>query len=353
MPIHSSSSKSDAPRSRSSRNVHCARLATGISLDALRRSSAAVGQGFAVCGRTDERRREDRASGMQRIMMGAGVAIAKRTLKSFYDDQMTHHAAALTYYSLMSLFPATLLGLSLLGLLGQYPATYDAILGYLRGVVPQSLLDPLDSSLRGALRAKGTAATTLALSALFAVYGTTGVLEAARRALNVAFGVEHGRSFLHRKARDIVSSFILIGLVLITLILVFVGGTLARHLFGNDGAHAWNIVRWPLAMGVAMLAFAYVYYVTPDLQERRFRLMTPGAVVAVLAWILISLGFSQYLSHYNSINAIYGTFAGAIILVAYLWLTNVALLFGAELNSALSRERGSTAIDPLAAPAPR
>ena len=90
--------------------------------------------------------------------------VAKRTLKSFYDDQMTHHAAALTYYSLMSLFPAALLALSLLGLIGQYPATYDAILGYLRDVVPRSLLEPLDTSLRGALRAKGTAATTLAIS---------------------------------------------------------------------------------------------------------------------------------------------------------------------------------------------
>src|SRR3954462_3163348 len=96
-----------------------------------------------------------------------------RTGRAFYDDQMTHHAAALTYYSLMSLFPAVLLALSLLGLVGQYPATYDAILGYLRDVVPESLLAPLDSSLRGALRAKGTAGTTLAISFLVALYGTT------------------------------------------------------------------------------------------------------------------------------------------------------------------------------------
>src|SRR3954463_11539294 len=100
-------------------------------------------------------------------------AIIKRTLVSFYDDQMTHHAAALTYYSLMSLFPALLLALSLLGVIGQYPRTYDAVLGYLRDVVPRSLLDPLDDSLRGALQAKGTAATTLAVSALLALYGTT------------------------------------------------------------------------------------------------------------------------------------------------------------------------------------
>src|SRR6478672_9218421 len=96
--------------------------------------------------------------------MGHAALVVKRTLKSFYDDQMTHHAAALTYYSLMSLFPAVLLALSLLGLVGEYPNTYDAILGYLRKVAPPSLLVPLDSSLRGALQAKGTATTALVIS---------------------------------------------------------------------------------------------------------------------------------------------------------------------------------------------
>src|SRR5688500_7840468 len=105
---------------------------------------------------------------------------------------MTHHAAALTYYGLMSLFPTVLLGLSLLGLLGQYPETYDAIMEYLREVAPASVVDPLDDSLRRALQAKGTAATTLALSVALALYGTTGVLEAARRALNVVFEIESG-----------------------------------------------------------------------------------------------------------------------------------------------------------------
>lgn len=263
----------------------------------------------------------------------------KRTVVAFYDDQMTHHAAALTYYGLMSLFPALLLGISLLGLLGQYPQTYNAVISYLRDVVPADTLNAIDHSLRGAIKHKGNATTALVIGFVTALYGTTGVLEAARRALNVAFCVEHGRSFFHRKARDIASSIILMGLILVTLISVFVGGQLARHLLGHDGAHAWNIVRWPLAVLVAMFAFAYIYYVTPDLQQRRFHLMTPGAVVAVIAWIAISWGFSQYLGHFTNINAIYGTFAGAIVLVVYLWMTNVALLFGAELNSTLSRRR--------------
>jgi membrane protein len=272
---------------------------------------------------------------------------------SFYDDQMTHHAAALSYYALMSLFPALLLGISLLGLLGQYPATYNSIISYLHDVVPAATLNAIDASVKSAIRQKGSATTGLVIGVVTALYGMTGVLEAARRALNVAFCVEHGSSFVHRKLRDIFSSFVLMALVLATLILVFVGGKLADHLFGNGGAHAWNIARWPLAVVGAMIAFAYIYYVTPDLSQRSVKVMLPGAVAAVVVWLVISWGFSQYLSHYSDVNAIYGTFAGAIILVSWVWLTNVALLFGAELNSALSRGRASRASAPAVAPARR
>jgi membrane protein len=263
---------------------------------------------------------------------------------SFYDDQMTHHAAALTYYSLMSLFPAVLLALSLLGLLGQYPETYNSIIGYLREVAPASVVEPLDRSLRGALQNKGTAATALAISVVVALYGTTGALEAARRALNVVFGVESGRSFLRRKTVDVASTVVLMTLVLVSLILAFVGGRFAEDLLGFIGlgsttAHVWNIARWPGAVATAMLVFAFIYYVTPDVQQRSFRWVTPGAVVGVLIWLAASFGLSTYVSKVADVGAIYGAFAGAIVLVAWLWLSNVALLLGAELNAAIERER--------------
>jgi membrane protein len=263
---------------------------------------------------------------------------------SFYDDQMTHHAAALTYYALMSLFPAVLLALSLLGLLGQYPDTYNGIMGYLEEVAPASVVDPLDRSLRGALRSKGTAATALVISAAVALYGTTGVLEASRRALNVVFEVDGGRSFLRRKAIDVASTFVLMALVLASLLLAFVGGRFAEDLLGFIGlgptaAQVWNLARWPGAVAMAMLVFAYIYYVTPDVQQRSFRWVTPGAAVGVLLWLLASFGLSTYVSKVADVGAVYGTFAGAILLVAWLWLTNVALLLGAELNAEIERER--------------
>ena len=276
--------------------------------------------------------------------MRAAGAVTKRTLVSFYDDQMTHHAAALTYYGLMSLFPTVLLGLSLLGLLGQYPETYDAIIGYLREVAPESVVTPLDRSLEQALQNKGTAATTLAISVAVALYGTTGVLEAARRALNVVFEIDSGRSFLRRKLIDVASTVVLLTLALVTGILVFVGGGFADDLLGFIGlgptaAEAWSIVRWPAALLVAVLVFSFIYFITPDVKQRSWRWVTPGAVAGVVLWLLASWGFSTYLSTLADVGAIYGAFTGAIVLVAWMWLTNVALLFGAELNAEIERQK--------------
>ena len=277
--------------------------------------------------------------------MSRSGTVAKRTFRAFYDDQMTHHAAALTYYALMSLFPTALLALSLLGLLGQYPDTYEAITDYIAEVAPPSVVDPFDRSLRAALENKGTAATALAVSVVLALYGTTGALEAARRALNVVFELDgDGRGFLRRKAIDVASTVVLMTLVLASLVMVFVGGSFAEDMLGFIGlgetaAQVWSVARWPGAVIVAMVAFAFVYYVTPDVRHRSFHWLTPGAAVAVLVWTVASLALSAYVSWVVDVGAVYGTFAGAILLVAWLWLTNVALLFGAELNAEIEREK--------------
>lgn len=272
------------------------------------------------------------------------AAVIRRTARGFYDDQMTHHAAALTYYSLMSLFPVALLSLSVLVLVGQYPGTYLAIVQHLRDLVPPEALDPLDRSLRAALQSKGTATTALVVSVVTTLYGTTGVLEAARRALNVVFEVSGGRGFLRRKAIDVVSTVVLLTLVLAGLVMMFVGGRLADDVFrsvglGSTAAHIWSIVRWPGAVAVAMLVFALVYYVTPDVEPRSFRWVTPGAILGVTLWLLASYGFSVYLSNFGNLTALYGAFTAPIVLMVWLWITSCALLAGAELNAEIERER--------------
>jgi membrane protein len=271
--------------------------------------------------------------------MGRARRVAKCSIVWFYKDQGTHHAAALTYYALMSLFPTLLVAVSLLGVLGEYPDTYDAIISHLRGVVPAATLAPLDAAVRAALRSKGTAAVGLAAAVLTALYGATGYLEAARRALNVVFGVPGRRSFLRRKLIDIGSTFVLIGLVLATVVLMFAGAGVAREVLGSEAATVWRIARWPAAFISALLVFSYIYVVTPDVPKLAFRWIRPGALVGVGLWLAASAAFSSYLANFKSFNVTYGSFAAAIILLVWLWLTNVALLFGAEVNAEIDRSR--------------
>jgi membrane protein len=232
------------------------------------------------------------------------------------------------------------LAVSLLGLLGEFPATYEAIVGHLRGVVPATTLAPLDTAVRAALKSKGTATAGLVIAVVTALYGATGYLEAARRALNVIFGALRGRSFVRRKLIDVSSTFVLMALVLTTLVLMFAGGGIAREVFGSEAAFVWRIARWPGAFASALLAFSFIYFVTPDVRQRGFRWITPGALVGVALWLAASAGFSSYLANFKSFNVTYGTFAAAIILLVWLWLTNVALLFGAEVNAEIERAKG-------------
>ncbi len=281
-------------------------------------------------------------------------SVLGRSLRSFYDDQMAHHAAALTYFSLMSLFPLILLGVAVLGLVGQYPATYDAILALLEDVVPDTTLDAVDASLRGALQSKGSVATALAVGLVAALYGTTGVLEAARRALNVTYEASEARGFIRRKATDIVTTLLMLVLVLVTLVLVFVGGDLAAELFdfvglGSTAAVIWSVVRWPVALTVAMVLFAWVYHVAPNVRHRGLRWIAPGAAIGVLIWLAASAVFSFFVSNIAALDATYGTFTAAVVLLVWLWLTNVALLFGAEVNAEIERghQHGGAASDGL------
>jgi membrane protein len=290
-----------------------------------------------------------------------GWRVTKRSLVSFYGDQATHHAAALTYYALMSLFPILLLAVSLLGVLGAFPSTYTAIDSHLRGIVPAVTLAPLDVAVKAALKDRGTAAAALLLAIVTALYGGTGYLEAARRALNVVFRAPHKRSFVRRKLIDTASLFVLLALVLITVVLMFSGGDIARRVLGSTSASIWRIVRWPGAFASALLAFSFVYYVTPDVRQRTYRCVLPGALAGVAVWLVVSAAFSEYLAHFSSFNVTYGSFTAAIILLVWLWLTNLALLLGAEINAAIESTRkdaedgpaGGTPVLPTAPPRKR
>jgi membrane protein len=283
------------------------------------------------------------------------VAVVREAFSRFRADDMTDSAAALTYYALLSLFPALLVGASMFGLLGQSHAI-DAITRYLANHgADSSTVDAVRSSLRTAQSSRGGAGIGLVIGIALSMYGASGAFAAAGRALNRVMRVDEGRGIVRRKALDLACTLVVIVLAVVALLLVFLGGGVARQLFGELGfgataADVWNVLRWPAAVVVAMTAFAFVYWTAPDRRGAQFRLISAGAAVAVAIWLAASAGFFLYVANFGSYNATYGAFAGAVILLVWLWLTNVALLFGAEIDAV--RGAVSQAVDrPSSAPA--
>ena len=270
---------------------------------------------------------------------GPAIALGdfKRAFDRFLDDLMTQWAAALTYYSLLSLFPALLFGVAVLGYFGQQSLVTEAA-DYLKEVgAPPETVDAITSALESAIRERSTAAGALVLGLVTTLLGATGAFNSAGQALNRVWRVEEGRGFVKRKLINLLWTLTLLALMLVTLVLVFLGGDLAADVLGliglgDNAAAAWAYVRWPAALLSAMLIYAIVYYAAPNVEVRNWRYITPGAAFGVPAWIFASAGFFLYVSEFASYSATYGAFAAVVILLIWLWLTNVVLLFGAELN---------------------
>jgi membrane protein len=257
---------------------------------------------------------------------------------------MSDFAAALTYYSLLSLFPALLFAVAVLGVFGQESLISDTA-DYLKTAgAPAETVDAVTSALESAQSQRSTAITALVIGLVVALNSASSAFAAVGRALNRAWRVEEGRGLVRRKLNDLLWTLIVIVLVLITFVLIFLGGDLASDVLGLIGlgetaADVWRIVRWPAAMLTAMLVYAVVYFAAPNVEVRRFQWITPGAVFGVVTWILASALFFVYVSNFSSYSATYGAFAAIVILLVWLWLTNIVLLFGAELNAAIDVRR--------------
>jgi len=257
---------------------------------------------------------------------------------------MTDRAASLTYYSLMSLFPALLFAIAVLGFFGQQ-GLIDQAATYLRDHgAPSDVTNAVTGALRSAQDKKGAAISALILGLAVSLYGASGAFGAAGRALNVVWRVEEGRGFVRKKVTDIAATLAVLVLMLATLVLVFLGGSLAGDVFGAIGlgdtaVTVWSFIRWPLALCSMMLVYAILYYQAPNVELREFRLITPGTVFGVLLWIVASAAFFVYVANFSSYGATYGAFAGAVILLVWLWLSSSVLLLGAELNAVIELRR--------------
>jgi membrane protein len=299
------------------------------------------------------------APGDTRAGRAAFLPVLKRAFASFRAHEMTDAAGTLTYFAMMSLFPALLLGVTLLGLFGQQSLVSDASDYLLKnGADPQTAavvrqaLNKVVSSSGGAL------GFALVLSIVLALNGASGAFAAAGRALNVVYGVAEDRGFVRRKLTDVGVTLVVILLFAIVLVALFLGGQIADDLLGkiglgSTGKTVWSIVRWPVALVAAMVGYALVYAFSPNIVPRKFRWITPGAALGVVLWIVLSLGFAIYIKNFSTYGAAYGAFGAAIVLLLWLYLSANAFLFGAEVNAELERvERGGRSAPPATSPPP-
>jgi membrane protein len=269
--------------------------------------------------------------------------IVKRTVKEFQEDNLTDWAAALTYYGVMSLFPMLLVLVALLGLIGQ-ESTIATATESLRSAgladVAKNVQGPLDEIVRH----KGGAGALVGFGLLGALWSASGWVGAFTRAMNSVYEVKEGRPFWKLRPLQIVITLVTVLLVSLVLLAVVVSGPIAEAVgkavgAGDTAVSVWGIAKWPVLLVVLMGMVDGLYYIAPNVRQPRLRWVTPGGVTAVLVWVLASAGFGIYVSNFGSYGKTYGTLGSVITFLVWMWLSNLALLFGAELDSELERER--------------
>ena len=269
--------------------------------------------------------------------------VLRKTMREFSTDQCTDLAAALTYYAILSVFPALVVMVSLLGVFGQGQRTTDALLEMVGQLGPASVVDTLRGPIQQLVESP-SAGFALIVGIGGALWSASGYIGAFGRALNRIYEVEEGRPVW--KLRPLQLLLTLVGLVASAAVvfLLAISGPIAKTVGGVIGASqfaltAWNVARWPVILILVVLAVAVLYHSSPNVRQPSFRWLGIGAGVAIVIWILASVGFGFYVGNFGSYNKTYGALAGVVVFLLWLWITNLALLFGAELDAELERGR--------------
>ena len=269
--------------------------------------------------------------------------VLRRTIREFGHDQCTDLAAALTYYAVLSLFPALLVVVSLLGVFGQGQATVDTVLGMVEDLGPSSAVDTLRGPIEQ-LVAAPTAGLALLIGVVGALWSASGYVGAFGRAMNRIYEIEEGRPVWKLRPLMLLVTALALVAAGATALMLVVSGPLARTIgdvigLGDTAVTTWNIVKWPVMLLLVIVIVAVLYYATPNVAQPKFRWVSLGSLIAIVVWILASVGFAFYVSNFGSYNKTYGSLAGAVIFLLWLWITNLALLFGAEFDAEMERGR--------------
>jgi len=268
----------------------------------------------------------------------------KRVVSEFRDDNLTDWAAALTYYAVLSIFPAFIAMISILGLVVD-PATITRVVtDIVRQLGPEDAVSTFEGPIEQISSNRSTALFGLIFGVAVALWTASNYVGAFMRASNAVYEREEGRPFWKLKPIQLIVTLVLVLLAALVVLALIVTGPVAQAVgdavgLGDAAVTAWNIAKWPVMLVVVMLMLAILYWAAPNAKPAGFRWVSPGSVVAVVLWIVASAGFAFYVGNFGSYNKTYGALAGVIVFLVWMWITNIAVLLGAELNAETERAR--------------
>ncbi|MET9958106.1 YihY/virulence factor BrkB family protein [Streptomyces sp. NPDC006326] len=303
------------------------------------RTAGAGGRGSAGPDEEVKQRSPDQLSDMPKR---SWMAVLRGTLKEFKDDELADRAAALTYYGVLALFPALLVLVSLLGIAGK--STTKQVLDNLQKLTPGSARDVISNAIQQLQGNAGIGSLLAIVGLAVAIWSASGYIAAFIRTSNAVYDMPEGRPVWKVLPLRLALTVVLMILAVVSaLIVVFTGG-LARQVgtalgVGDSALTVWSIAKWPVLVLLVTIMIAILYWAAPNAKGRGFKWVTPGSFLALLIWMIASAGFAFYVANFASYNKTYGTLAGVIIFLVWLWITNIAILLGLEFDAEMARQR--------------
>src|SRR5438309_4564517 len=275
-----------------------------------------------------------------RLTRGSWLGVVKRTFTEFRADNVTDWAAALTYYGVLAIFPAIIALVSVLGLVG-HSATQPLITN-LGKVAPGAARQIFTNAIQNLQHGKGTAGILFVVGVAGAVWSASGYIAAFMRASNAIYDIDEGRPIWMTLPVRVGVTLVLLTLLAVSAVAVVITGGLATQVgkllgIGGTAVTVWDIAKWPVLILLVSFIFSLLYWASPNVKHPGFRWLSPGGVFAVLVWLIASGAFALYVASFSSYNKTYGALAGVIVFLVWLWLSNTALLLGAEFNAELER----------------
>ncbi|HZC15110.1 MAG TPA: YihY/virulence factor BrkB family protein, partial [Thermoleophilaceae bacterium] len=268
--------------------------------------------------------------------------VLKRTVKEFSEDNLTDWAAALTYYGVLAIFPALIVLVSILGLIGE--SATQPLIDNLGSVAPGPAQDIFTSAIENLQGSQGAAGVFFVIGILGAIWAASGYIAAFMRASNAIYDMPEGRPIWKTLPVRVGLTVLLIVLTVISAVAVTLTGGLATEAgnligLGDTAVTVWNIAKWPVLLLLVSFMFAVLYWAAPNVKQPGFRWISPGGVLAVIGWVIASAAFAFYVANFGSYNKTYGALAGPIVFLVWLWISNIMILLGAEFNAELERGR--------------